>query len=221
MLKKLAAPLILGLSGCATLLALMVWQIERLAWKESQIANIEETMNGEPSDLFQDYMELGYGYSTGMKFELSGKFLNRYTDKLSGAGYHRIMPFETGGHIIMLEVGFVDQTKKADEFTLPEGTVRIIGHVYDPDGDGTIDRNKNIWVGYNIDDMAKYLRTQPFLLIANKSPIDGINDAPFTIDLPNNHQQYAITWGLLALAWGAMTVYWGYSRIRTRKNGIT
>ncbi len=221
MIKKLVAPLILGISGCAVLIALSLWQVERLAWKEGLIKETQIAMDAEPSDLFQDYMELGYGFSTGMKFELTGRLLDRYTDKLSGAGYNRIMPFETAGHLVMVEIGFVDQFKKADNFIIPQGLVTITGHAYTPEGNGSIDAEKNIWVGYNLDEMAKYLGTKPFLLIANKSPIDGIKDAPFTIDLPNNHQQYAMTWALLALAWGGMTVYWGYSRIRTPKNGRT
>ena len=40
MLRKILFPLLLGLAGCGVLIALGVWQVERLAWKQDILAGI-------------------------------------------------------------------------------------------------------------------------------------------------------------------------------------
>lgn len=219
MLKKIIGPLILGVAGCAALISLCVWQIDRLAWKEGLIAKTLESMNAAPSMIADvDWTNLNQ-VTSGQPFEVTGKFLDGFADKLSGAGYNRIIPFQAGNHVIMVETGFVDQFSKSEAMNIPSEMMTIKGRAYFPEGQGSLDATKNIWVGYNLPEMAVQLNAEPFILVADESPIAGIKSSPFTIDLPNNHLQYAITWGLLALAWAAMTVYWGYSRMRKRKTG--
>ena len=41
MTKRMIAPLLFGLCGAAILIALGVWQIQRMGWKEAQLAAIE------------------------------------------------------------------------------------------------------------------------------------------------------------------------------------
>jgi surfeit locus 1 family protein len=38
-----------------------------------------------------------------------------------------------------------------------------------------------------------------------------------TIDIPNNHLQYAITWFMMAILWFGMSAYFVYKMIKKKK----
>ena len=66
--------------------------------------------------------------------------------------------------------------------------------------------------------MSAALDTLPAMLVTEAS--DDPNPPwarPVTIDIPNDHLQYAITWFSLAVAWAGMTVYWLW-RIKRRSD---
>ena len=50
-MRRLLFPLFLGLAGCAVLIALGLWQLRRLDWKEGLIAEIETRLADEPRPL--------------------------------------------------------------------------------------------------------------------------------------------------------------------------
>ncbi|MEL6267175.1 MAG: SURF1 family cytochrome oxidase biogenesis protein, partial [Pseudomonadota bacterium] len=47
-LRRLAAPAILGVAGTATLVALCLWQLDRLDWKLGLIAALEARLSADP-----------------------------------------------------------------------------------------------------------------------------------------------------------------------------
>lgn len=217
-MKKLWVPLIIGLLGCAILCGLGIWQIQRLHWKENLIAELEARMTQQPLQ-FSEIKADDLQNLSGTPIIMRGVFADGYTDLLSGsatsAGYRRIVPFETNNMRVMVELGFLPEAQANASFTLPDGEYEIRGHIYVPEHrSGTYDANRNIWVGYNLEGMAELLKAEPVLVAASNSPIKELEDTPMTIDLPNNHLQYAITWFSLAAVWAAMSVYWGYRRTK-------
>ena len=50
-MKRYIFPLILGLGGCAILLSFGFWQLRRLEWKETMLAQIEAQIAGASQDL--------------------------------------------------------------------------------------------------------------------------------------------------------------------------
>src|SRR6056297_1077634 len=51
MRKSVLVPLIFGIAGVAVLVSLGKWQVERLAWKEGVLAEIEGRISAEPVPL--------------------------------------------------------------------------------------------------------------------------------------------------------------------------
>ena len=51
MLKKLLFPLIFGLCGLVVLLSLGTWQIQRLAWKNNLIGDIQNSIRMAPTEI--------------------------------------------------------------------------------------------------------------------------------------------------------------------------
>lgn len=217
-MRKIWAPLILGVVGVAILLSLGIWQVQRLAWKEDLIAQKEAMMREAPRDLDDLSLE-ELQRADALPVVMRGRFGEGYTDYLSGnamgAGYRRIVPFETENYVVMAELGFLREGQKQEAFELPEGEVELEGHIYVPRGDGgSYDERLNVWVGNNAEAMAEFLGTDAVYVALARSPVAAWEDTPMRVTEPNNHLQYAITWFSLALVWGMMAFYWGYRRVK-------
>ena len=56
--------------------------------------------------------------------------------------------------------------------------------------------------------MAEALETEPVMLVtATSDDPDAPLPLPVTVNIPNDHLQYAITWFALAVVWAVMTGY--------------
>jgi len=210
-MKRLLFLLIFGVTGTGILLALGTWQVQRLAWKQGVLADIETRIADAPVDLPANPDPDRDRY---LPVQANG---NIGTDELHvlvsvkrvGAGYRIIAPFiTTDGRTILLDRGFVPDTDKTAERATD--ATEVIGNLHWPEEVDSFtpepDQSNNIWFARDVPKMAAALGTEPVLLIA-KSKTDP-NVAPLPVDtagIPNDHLQYAITWFSLALIWAAMT----------------
>ncbi|MCB2105947.1 MAG: SURF1 family protein, partial [Rhodobacteraceae bacterium] len=98
-MRRIVFPLILGLGGIAILMSLGLWQLRRLEWKETMLAEIAARIDAAPvaladvaaPDRDRDvYLPVTLtGHTTGQEaLVLSGQ-------KNVGAGYEVIAVFET------------------------------------------------------------------------------------------------------------------------------
>ena len=81
------------------------------------------------------------------------------------------------------------------------------------------DKTNNIWYARDVDELSKHLGSEPILVIAKSfSPqIEYIDPLPInTLNIPNNHKQYAITWFSLAFIWLGMGVFFIYRTSASR-----
>ena len=110
-MTRYIGPLIIGLVGCAVLLSLGVWQVQRLQWKEGMLAEIERQITADPVPLFSAPLEEFQAVSaTGT---ITGPEAHVLTSrKPDGAGFRVISVFETGGRRVLLDRGFVPETQK-------------------------------------------------------------------------------------------------------------
>ncbi len=51
MLKRIWFPVVMGIAGCAVLIALGTWQLRRLEWKEAILAEIDARIVAAPVEL--------------------------------------------------------------------------------------------------------------------------------------------------------------------------
>ncbi|KIC43760.1 cytochrome oxidase biogenesis protein Surf1, facilitates heme A insertion [Ruegeria sp. ANG-S4] len=204
--------LIFGLAGLGVLVSLGVWQVQRLAWKQGVLAEIESRISAAPVALPMQVAEDADKYlpvtvSGDMQ---PGEIHVLVSVKQVGAGYRIIQPFRTDDRTILVDRGFVPVTAK--DTPRQTGQMEIYGNLHWPD---EIDRytpepdlDANIWFARDVPNLAAALESEPVLLIA-RSPTDpGVTPLPVdTAGIPNDHLQYAITWFGLALVWAAMTGY--------------
>ncbi|WP_297771425.1 SURF1 family protein [uncultured Roseovarius sp.] len=224
MRKSVLVPLIFGIAGVAVLLALGKWQVERLAWKEGVLAEIEGRISAEPVPLPE---VAGAQADRYLPVQATGKIGARalrvlVSQKQVGAGYRVISAFETEGRRVLLDRGFV---KVAGEIPETGGAVRVVGNLHWPDdrlsSTPENDVPGNMWFARDIAQMAEVLETEPLMIIAREvsPPEQGVTPLPVgTGHIPNDHLSYAITWFSLAAIWAAMTGFFIW-RMRQPREG--
>lgn len=224
-MRRILFPLVAGAGGVAVLLALGLWQVRRLHWKEALIGAIESQIVADPvafdglagpdpaTDRFRP-VRLS-GRTTGQEaLVLSGR-------KNVGAGFEVIAVFETeGGRRILLDRGFLPEAGRG--MVRPSVALTVTGNLHWPDETDAFtpapDVSAGLWFARDVPAIAAALKTEPVMVVARVVEGDpqGIEPVPVdTAGIPNDHQQYAATWFSLAAVWAGMTVFFLW-RIRRR-----
>ncbi len=224
MLRKIIFPLLLGLAGCGVLIWLGLWQVDRLAWKQGIIANINARIAADPQPFRTDVTEESDEYSSvTLSGAPTGEELHVLVSGTSaGTGYRVISRFETDdGLAIMLDQGLLRlEDKDAAPMVAP---MQVTGTLLWPDDQNSStpdpDLDRNIWFARNVDTMAAALETLPLMVVVSQvTPADPrITALPVaTADIANDHLSYAITWFLLAIVWAFMTLFLIRRTLRTK-----
>lgn len=218
---------IFGAGGLAILLGLGVWQMQRLAWKQQILEQIETRIRA-PEVTLPDRPDLeGDKY---LPVQLRGQFSGPdikvlVSVKQVGAGYRLISAFVAqDGRRVLVDRGFLPSAGLAGA-PVPQGAFDITGNLHWPQETDSYtpapDRAQNLWFARDVDQMAAALNTLPVLVVLRRADPQIPGSWPIPVDtagIPNDHLQYAITWFSLAAIWLAMTVlFWG--RLRPKHQG--
>lgn len=220
-MRRILAPLLIGVIGAAMLLGLCLWQVQRMAWKEAMLAEISAMLVMAPVPL-PDAVTPEADRYRGVTVQ--GRFTGEAVFKLDslqgeGPGKRVIAVFETaGGRRVLVDRGiWLDGTTATPDVA---HAADVAGNLDWPRESDSYtpppDAKTGLWFARDLPAMAAALGTEPVLIVARQPTGDGITPMPVdTSAIPNNHWQYAITWFLLAVAWLGMTSLWLW-RIRRR-----
>lgn len=224
-MKNLLFPLTIGLIGTVILLALGNWQVQRLAWKEGKIAEIEAQIFEPAVPFAQADIE---GLVEFQAVSTSGTYLDGEAHVLrsikgKGVVFRIISPFETEeGRRILVDRGYVSEVQKTDRRVAGEAT--IIANYRTPEEvdfwTPEPDWANNYVFARDVPALADHFQTEPILLILRETSEENPAITPWPVDtsgIPNDHLQYAITWFSLAATWMGMTGLW-IARMRRRKS---
>lgn len=214
-MRRLITVALFGAAGIAVLLALGVWQMQRLAWKEAILADIEARIAAAPVDLPATPDPQGDRY---LPVTITGRIgadpvRVLVSQRGVGAGYRLVAALETAeGRRVMVDRGVLPVAAPLPP--APEGPVTVTGNLHWPvERDGFTpanDLDENIWFARDVDALASHLRAEPVLIIARAidPPEAAITPLPVTsAGIPNDHLNYAITWFSLAVVWLGMTLF--------------
>lgn len=208
-MSRLIFPLLLGIIGCAMLLALGIWQVQRLSWKEVTLSAISARIGDAPTSLPANPDQTVDKYlSVQAKGNLPAQELRVLTSHDGKPGYRVIAVLQTGGRRVMADLGFVGLDAENPLRLMQDVTIR--GHLHWPDeaDSWTPPPEADLWFARDVPAMAAALGTEPVLIIvAEMSPsIAGLTLLPIdTDDIPNDHLGYAVTWISLAIVWAIMS----------------
>jgi len=220
-MRRMLAPLLIGVIGAAMLLGLCTWQVQRMYWKEALLAQIEAQLVGVQVPL---PAQVGPDKDRYLGVVAVGRFTGDAVFKLDslqdqGPGKRVIAVFEmAGGRRVLVDRGIWLEGTEATPAAAHDAVV--VGNLDWPRETDSFtpapDAKTGLWFARDVPAMAQALGTEATLIVARGSTGDGITPMPVdTSAIPNNHWQYAITWFLLAVAWLGMTSLWLW-RIRRR-----
>jgi surfeit locus 1 family protein len=226
-------PTLISTPMLIALIGLCLWQVQRMYWKENLIADRETRVSADPIALpaegadpaSVDYrrVRLEGVFRHDKELFLGARSLN------GNVGYQVLTPFElVGGGAVLVDRGWVPVERKAPESRAEgqlagpqtiDGIVRVApGKAWmQPDNEP----GKNMWFFVDLPAMAASsgvgLRTD---LYVDAGPAENPGKYPVggqtRIALPNDHLQYAITWGLLAAALAVIYVLYPLKLERER-----
>ena len=213
MIRRMIWPLVFGLGGVAILMSLGIWQVQRLAWKEGVLEEIEARISAPPEALPDALDPDTHRYMpVAVDGTLGGDYVRvLVSQRGQGAQYRVISPFETAAGRIMVDRGVM-----STEGVPPEQAdlVTVTGNLHWPEEvDGFTpepDLARNIWYARDVDALAARLEADPVLIIARDLSVSDAPLTPLPVDtsgIPNDHLNYAITWFSLAALWLGMTLY--------------
>jgi surfeit locus 1 family protein len=228
-------PTLFSVPAFILMIGLCIWQVQRLHWKENLIAEREARVTAEAVALppagatdaaAMEYrrVRLDGAFQHDKELYLGARSLN------GNPGYHILTPFALAdGGVVLVDRGWVPVERKAPE-TRAEGQVAgsqtLEGIVRLPPGQAWMQPDNepanNMWFYVDPPAMAAAsgadLRTD---LYVDAGPAENPGRYPVggqtRIELPNDHLQYAITWGLLAVALAVIYVLYHLNRERERK----
>lgn len=221
MTRRMIIPLLIGLLGGAILISLGIWQVNRLAWKQSVLAEIDARIADAPVALPATPDPQADRY---LPVTATGRFTGEQIDilvsrKQIGPGVRVVEAFETAdGRRILVDRGFVPQ----DARSVPRlsGPATVEGNLHWPDEVDSYtpppDATTGLWFARDVPAMAAALNTEPTFIVARRPTGGDIEPMPVdSSGIPNDHMNYAITWFSLAAVWLGMTAYLLW-RIRQR-----
>ena len=218
-LRRLAVPAMATLLLEALLIALGVWQLRRLAWKEGLIARVEARASAAPralpppnawSSMKPADEEFAHVAVDGTFDHAAETLILRASAE--GPVYHVITPLHlASGGTVLVDRGAVPADRRAQasrEAGEVAGLVRVTGLLRAPEP-------RNAFTPVDVD--GTFYTRDPVAIAAYHHLADA---APFSIDadpaivnpgglpkpggaeltLPNNHLSYALTWFGLAVA---------------------
>jgi surfeit locus 1 family protein len=213
------------------LIALGVWQLQRLQWKLALIASVERNLTAPPLTLAQA-LSMGTDGAQYHRVALDGRFENDKesyvfaTDASGAPAYHVIVPFVTTRGTLLVDRGIVPPwlraraARRAGEIG---GNARIVGVWRVPDPPGLFtpapDLANRTWYARDLAGIARADRATlaaPAVVEADSTANPGgwPKGGQTQVQFRNEHLQYAITW--FALAAGLVAIYFAYHRSRGR-----
>jgi len=224
-------PTLTALVGIVVLTLLGSWQLRRLAWKEDLIATTRAHINAPavpvPSDPAAVDAALDYRHVTAR-----GRFLG---DQAFGFGFSArddrgggelVVPLQLDdGRTLLVDRGWVPSAMlppATPPDLEPQGEVEVSGvaryrsDYQRPFFQPADDPARRRWFGWDLPAMADAVGRPllPIVLVAQSRPGDPPLPQPeaVSVDFPNDHLQYALTWYGLAVALAAVYLVSSFSK---------
>jgi len=213
------------LAFAALFVALGVWQVKRLAWKEALIARVDAGLHAAPVAVAALPRAMPASQAKTMEYRrvaLHGVWVAADTTLVAGAsdlgtGYWAVTPLRLeDGRVVYVNRGFVPMgTSKASVIALTAAApADVVGLLRVTEPGGSLMRANNpqadLWTSRDIAALAGKHRLaaetgwfvdaqsvgpQESAAALAKQPVAGLT----VVSFPNNHLGYAITWFTLAL----------------------
>ena len=182
------------------------WQLYRLQWKQDVINQISEGLKSTPIKYSQDIRKNYQKVTLVGEYDFKSQiYLYSLNDK-GQPGFDVVTPFETTKkENVLVNRGWIKKELKnhSDINILSNNVTGMLRQAnrknfFTPDND----INKNIWFSVNLEDVQKITgkKFNEFIVYLDDKNINTPKPKKITVDLPNNHLKYAITWYSISIS---------------------
>lgn len=236
--RRLFFPVVIALGAFCVLCGLGLWQVERKAWKENLISSMHERITAPPAALppAREWERLTPENSefrrvtARLQFPESERVFvysgpSGVRPDIKSPGYFVFVPARTdSGQTVAVNVGFTPD-RQAPSLA---GAREITGYLRWPERSSLFvsdhDAAGETWFARIPGAMAEFRKWGPVapFYIDQEAPVppSGLpRPGPITVNFPNNHLGYALTWFGLALGLLAVFSYWIVRELAVNRAG--
>ena len=194
--------------------ALGTWQLVRLQWKNNLINQISEGLKSPAID-YSNKIQINYQrISVSGEYDFEKQIYLYSLNEKGKPGYDVITPFKTQGlENILVNRGWIETLQKNKNGINNITTTKIQGlllknvkkNIFKPDNE----IENNIWFSINSTDVKKFTGKtfNEHILYLEDENVVTPKPKEITIDLPNNHLKYALTWYSISISIFAYFLY--------------
>ena len=186
--------------------SLGTWQLYRLQWKQDLINQISEGLNSTPIQYSQNINKNYQRVTLVGKYNFKNQIYLYNLNKKGQPGFDVITPFETlNKENVLINRGWIKKEftnnprinyfSKNIKGLLKESNKK---NIFTPEND----LKENIWFSINLNEIQKLTgkKFNKFIVYLEDEKINTPKPKEITIDLPNNHLKYAITWYSISIS---------------------
>ena len=186
--------------------SLGTWQLYRLQWKQDLINQISEGLNSTPIQYSQNINKNYQRVALVGKYNFKNQIYLYNLNEKGQPGFDVITPFETlNKENVLINRGWIKKEFKNNS-AINSYSSNIKGllkesnrkNIFTPNND----LKENIWFSINLNEIQKVTgkKFNKFIVYLEDETIDTPKPKEITIDLPNNHLKYAITWYSISIS---------------------
>ena len=188
--------------------ALGTWQLYRLQWKTALISEITFGLDSTPVEYSNTIKKNYQRVVSEGKFNFEDQIYLYSLNESGKPGYDVITPYKTlKNENVLVNRGWINKNFKGNlEINLKENEVKITGllreiykaNIFKPKND----LKNNIWFTLDANDLKELTGIQfsSYMIFLEKPKNKVPVPKKISIDVPNNHLKYAITWYSIAIS---------------------
>ena len=200
--------------------ALGTWQLYRLQWKLEIINEITIGLKSRPVEYSNLIKKNYYRVNAKGKFNFDQQIYLYSLNDSGKPGYDVITPFKTDkNENVLINRGWISKELKGSQtINLQKGAeqkvVGFLRKIYKPNMfKPANDIEDNVWFSINLEDIRKFTGKQfnEFVIFLEDDQVKTPLPKKISVDVPNNHLKYAITWYAISIS---IIFYYLYFRIK-------
>ena len=187
------------------LLSLGSWQLYRLNWKLNLISEIEDSLKNDPVELSKSDKKNYLRIKTSGQIDFDKQIYLYNLNKSGKPGFEVINPILIENENYLINRGWIsfDQKDQSEINFVNEdkiiGTLKLQtkASTFKPEND----IENNYWFTLDRNDILKYTNKKfsPFVIYLNNN-LELPKPRIITVNIPNSHKKYAITWFSMAIS---------------------
>jgi surfeit locus 1 family protein len=186
--------------------SLGTWQLYRLQWKQDLISQISEGLKSNPIQYSKNIKKNYQKVTLIGEYDFKNQIYLYSLNSKGQPGFDVVTPFQTTSkENVLVNRGWIKKELKNDP-KIDYSTKNITGmlrkanqkNIFTPDNE----ISKNIWFSINLEDLRKITdkKFNKFIVYLEDKNIKIPEPKKITVDVPNNHLKYAITWYSISIS---------------------